>query len=141
MIIKWNSKTIKKEILLCKNWDEKISYLIYLSKNLPINKINIRKKKYILYNCNNKIWIKIYKINNNIFINADSNTILIKSILVIIISIYNRYKFKNINFKKIIKYFTKMKLIKDINIFQQVILKKIILHINNIIINKLYIYK
>ncbi len=131
----FNIKKIIKEINLCSNWEEKISYLIYLSKYLPFNKKKIRKKKYILYGCYNNIWIKIKYKNKKITINADSNTLIIKGILFIIISICNNKKIKYIKNKNFINIFKKIKLYKYINITKKIIIQKIEFYIKNKIYN------
>ncbi len=121
----FNIKKIVKEINLCENWEEKINYLIYLSKYLPLKNKKIRKKKYILYGCYNNIWLKIKNKKKKIIINADSNTLIIKGILFIIICICNN---KNINYiknKNFINIFKKIKLYKYINITKKIIIKKI----------------
>ncbi len=126
-----NKKKINKEINLCKNWEEIINYLIYLSKKLPLKKKNIKKKKYIINGCFNKIWIKIKKKNKYIIINGDSNTLIIKGILFIIISIYNKKKKKKILKSNFIKYLKKTKLFKYINTYRKITIEKIISYIKN----------
>ncbi len=128
-MISFNKKKINKEINLCKNWEEIINYLIYLSKKLPLKNKNIKKKKYIINGCFNKIWIKIKKKNKYIKINADSNTLIIKGILFIIISIYNKKKKKHILKLNFIKYIKKTKLFKYINTYKKITIEKIILYI------------
>ncbi len=122
-------KKIIKEINLCKNWEETINYIIYLSKKLPLNNINIRKKKYIIYGCYNNIWLKINKIKKKIIINGDSNTIIIKGILFIILSFYNKKKKNYILKLNLINLLKKIKLFKYIDITKKIIIKKIILFI------------
>ncbi len=127
----FNIKKIVKEINLCTNWEEKIDYLIYLSKNLPLNKKKIRKKKYILYGCYNSIWLKIKNNKKKININADSNTLIVKGILFIILSIFNNKKKKYIINIKLIDFFKKINLFKYINITKQIIIQKVDLYIKN----------
>ncbi len=127
----FNIKKIIKEINLCINSEEKIDYIIYLSKYLPINNKNLRKKKYIIYGCYNSIWLKIKKYKKKFNINADSNTLIVKGILFIILSICNNKTKKyiiNINF---IKIFKKINLFKYINITKKIIIQKIELYIKN----------
>ncbi len=126
-----NKKKIIKQINLCKNWEEIINYLIYLGKKLPFNKKNIKKKKYILEGCFNKIWIKIKKKKNIFKINGDSNTIIIKGILFIIISIYTNKKKKYILKLNFIKFIKKTKLFKYITTYKKITIEKIIYYIKN----------
>ncbi len=77
---------------LCSSKEEKLFYLIYLGKKIPLNNEKIRKSYYLLSNCQSKVWIKIKKKNNIIFINGDSNTSIIKGLLTIIIIIFYKKK-------------------------------------------------
>ncbi len=85
---------ILKEINFLKNKEDKLYYLIELGKKLPINKENIRINKNIIYGCQSNVWLKIKKKNNLILLNGDSNSLIIKGLLIIIINLYNN---KNIN--------------------------------------------
>ncbi len=91
---------------------EKIFYLINLGKNLPLENKKIRKKKNIIYGCQSNVWIKIKKKNKLIYINGDSDTSLIKGLLIIIIIFYNNKKIKKIKKLNINKYFKKLNLTK-----------------------------
>ncbi len=99
-------KNIIKELKLCSNSEEKLIYIIDLGKFLPFKKKNIRKKKYIIYGCQNNTWIKIKKKKKIFKLNGDSNTLIIKGLLLIIILFLNNKKKKkilNINIYKILK--------------------------------------
>ncbi len=115
-----SKKKIFKEIILLKKYKDKLIYLIELSKILPLKKKNIKNKKNIIYGCQTNIWIKIKNKNNFIKINADSDSLIIKGILSIIIIILNNKKIKKIkkiNIKNILK---------KINIFNNILNYKII---------------
>ncbi len=115
----------------CLNTEEKFHYLIKLGTNLPLNKQNIRNNNNIIHGCQNKIWIYINKYPE-LIINADSNTLIMKGILMILIVIYTHMKYKNINIinNKIIYVFKKINLINYINSNTFIGIKSIINNIN-----------
>ncbi len=128
-------KEIIKNINFLKKYEDKLFYLIELGKTLPINKKNIKKKKYIIYGCQSKVWLKIKNKNNLIYINGDSNSLITKGFLLIIIKTLNNKKIKNIKITNIYN------ILKNINIFKNLIylktigIKSILNYINNYIKN------
>ncbi len=108
-----NIKKIKiiKELKYCSTEEEKLIYLIDLGKNLPINEEKIRQKYNLIYGCQSNVWIKIKKKKNYIYINGDSDTLIIKGILLLIIIFLNKKKKKLIKKIKIKNIFTKTNLV------------------------------
>ncbi len=130
-----NKNTLINNFNLCWNDKEKLIYIMDLGKNLPLNKENIRKKKYIIYKCQSNIWIKIKKKKNILNINCDSNSLIIKGWLVIIISIYRNRKIKkNIKYK-ILNFIKKINLFKKLTFHKLTNLKSIIHYIEKKILN------
>lgn len=132
-----NKKKIFKDINLLKKNKDKLIYLIELGKILPFKNKNIRNKKNIIYGCQSNIWLKIKIKNNIIKLNGDSNSYIIKGILLIIIIILNN---KNIiyienNINKIIKKIYKFKKILNYKIIG---FKSIILYLKKKINNNIY---
>ncbi len=129
-------KKIFKEINLLKKNKDKLIYLIELGKILPLKNKNIRNKKNMIYGCQSNVWLKINIKNNLIKLNGDSNSFIIKGILLIIITILNN---KNIiyvknNINKIIKKIYKLK--KIIN-YRIIGLKSIIFYLKKKINNNI----
>ncbi len=100
-------KKIFKEINLLKKYKDKLIYLIELGKKLPLKNKNIRYQNNIIYGCQTNVWLNIKNKNNIINLNGDSDSLIIKGVLSLIIIILNKkkniYVKKNINniFKKI----------------------------------------
>ncbi len=140
-----DKKKIINNFKICWNNEEKLIYLIDLGKKLPLNKENIRKKKNFIYKCNSNIWIQIKKKNNIFIINGDSNTLIIKGLLAIIIIIYKNTNIKKIN-KKIYKFLNKINLLQQFTLNKLTNLNTILLYIKKKIftinskINKKKIY-
>ncbi len=114
------NKKIFEEINSLKKYEDKIIYLIELGKILPLKNKNIKYKNNIIYGCQNNVWLKIKNNNNIIKINADSDSLIIKGILSIIIINLNNKKIKYIKNKNIYNIF------KKIHFFKKIINNKII---------------
>ncbi len=122
-------KKIIKEINFCSSYEEKLIYLIDIGKHLPLNNLNIRKKKNLIYGCQNNVWIKITNKNNKIQFNGDSESLIIKGIITIIISIYNNKKPKNILQYNVYNFLKKLNVLKYFVINRIIGIKSIILYI------------
>ncbi len=130
-----NKKKLINNFKICWNNEEKLMYLIDLGKSLPLNNKNIRNKENFIYKCNSNIWIKIKKNNNIIKINGDSNTLIIKGLLAIIIIIYNKNNnIKKIN-NKIYNFLNKINLLKQFTLNKLTNLNTILLYIKKKILN------
>ncbi len=130
-----NKDILINDLNLCWNNEEKLIYIMDLGKNLPLNKENIRKKKYIIYKCQSNIWIKIKKKKNILNINCDSNSLIIKGWLAIILSIYRKKKIKKNMKYKILSIIKKISLFKKLTFHKLTNLKFILFHIEKKILN------
>ncbi len=130
-------KKIIKNFNFCSNKKEKLIYLITLGKKIPLKKEKIRKTKNILYGCQSNVWLKIYKKNNLFIINGDSDSLIIKGILSLIINSYNNKKIKKIIKIDIYNLFKKIKLLNFLSFSRAISIKLILKNIQNII-NKIY---
>ncbi len=108
-----HKKKIFKEIKSLKKYKDKLIYLIELGKILPFKKKNIRYKNNIIYGCQSNVWLNIKNENNIIKLNGDSDSLIIKGILLLIIIILNKKKNKYIK-KNINNIFNKINLFKKI---------------------------
>lgn len=90
-----------KNFLSCINWEERYIYIMDLSKLLPKFPENLRIKKYLIANCQNRTWIALTQDllscksthnnsnnKNKIKLYGDSEALIIKGIIVIIFIIY-----------------------------------------------------
>ncbi|QJC37448.1 cysteine desulfuration protein SufE [Enterobacteriaceae endosymbiont of Donacia thalassina] len=82
---------IKNNFISCNNWEEKYLYIIELGNQIP----NLSKKEYSLENfipgCQSRVWISI-KINSNNYVKfkGDSDSAIVKGLLMIIFIFYNK---------------------------------------------------
>lgn len=94
----------KSQLLLnfsnCINWEERYMYIIDLGKLLPKFPENMRKKKYLISGCQSHTWIAI-KSNtqhsmHSIKFYGDSDSSIVKGIITIIFSLYQKLTFQEI---------------------------------------------
>ena len=74
------------------DWSEKYQYLIDLGKNLPdINQIN-RVEENLVKGCQSNVWLHAEIIDDKIIYTADSDAIISKGIISILISVFSGQK-------------------------------------------------
>lgn len=89
-------QSIQKEIVnefdFFDDWSEKYQYLIDLGKNLPnFNQIN-RVEENLVKGCQSNVWLHAEIIDDKIIYTADSDAIISKGIISILISVFSGQK-------------------------------------------------
>ncbi len=78
------------------DWSEKYQYLIDLGKNLPdFNQIN-RVEENLVKGCQSNVWLHAEIIDDKIIYTADSDAIISKGIISILISVFSGQKAEDI---------------------------------------------
>lgn len=70
------------------SWEEKLSYLISLSKNHNIPDI-YKTDEYIVQGCENKVWFHPYFSEGKCYFYLDSESMIVKGLIKILTDIYN----------------------------------------------------
>jgi len=85
-------KEIIEEFGLFDNWIDKYDYLIDLGKSLP--KIDESEKtiENIITGCQSQVWLNAKKVDNTIIFTADSDAIMTKGIIAILIRVLSHQK-------------------------------------------------
>jgi cysteine desulfuration protein SufE len=87
---------IEKEIIaefgLFDNWIDKYDYLIDLGKSLPKIDESEKTLENIISGCQSQVWLNAKKKNNNIVFTADSDAIMTKGIIAILIRVLSHQK-------------------------------------------------
>jgi cysteine desulfuration protein SufE len=87
---------IEKEIIaefgLFDNWIDKYDYLIDLGKSLPKIDESEKTLENIISGCQSQVWLNAKKNNNNIVFTADSDAIMTKGIIAILIRVLSHQK-------------------------------------------------
>lgn len=85
-------KKIIKEFNFLENWEEKYEYIIELGKKLPKMSKKEKSKNKLIKECQSKMWVNTVLKNKKIIIKADSDAILPKGLIAILIKIYSNRK-------------------------------------------------
>ncbi|MGY8931790.1 MAG: SufE family protein [Flavobacteriales bacterium] len=87
---------IEKEIIaefgLFDNWIDKYDYLIDLGKSLPKIDESEKTLENIISGCQSQVWLNAKKKDNNIVFTADSDAIMTKGIIAILIRVLSHQK-------------------------------------------------
>jgi cysteine desulfuration protein SufE len=78
------------------DWMERYEYIIDLGKNLPIIKEEFKTDQNIIKGCQSKVWLQGVQINDQIVFTADSDAILTKGIIAILIRTFSNQKASDI---------------------------------------------
>ena len=77
------------EFEIMDDWMEKYEYMISLGKSLPIMDNDFKNDSNLIRGCQSRVWLHAELKNDNIFFYADSDAIITKGIISILIRIYS----------------------------------------------------
>lgn len=78
------------------NWDERYQYVIDLGKTLPLINEQYKTEDNIIKGCQSKVWLHGEQNDGKIFFTADSDAILTKGIIAILIRTFSNQKASDI---------------------------------------------
>ncbi|WP_353147764.1 SufE family protein [Flavobacterium sp.] len=88
-----NIKEIQNEIVsefsMFDDWMERYEYIIELGKGLPIIEEHFKTEDNIIKGCQSKVWVHAEENNGKVFFSADSDAILTKGIIAILIRAFS----------------------------------------------------
>ena len=76
---------IIEEFSMFDDWLDKYDYLISLSESLPVISSEHKTDDYIIEGCQSRVWVDAYLVDGKIFYSADSDAIIIKGLLALLI--------------------------------------------------------
>jgi len=86
-----NIRDIQEEIIaefeVYDDWMDKYNYLIELSRNLPLIDPNLKIKENLINGCQSKVWLNAEYQNGTIHFTADSDAIITKGIVSLLIRV------------------------------------------------------
>lgn len=89
-------QTIQEEIVdefsLFDDWMQRYEYIIDLGKNLPLIKEEYKTEENIIKGCQSKVWLQGEQSDGKIIFTADSDAILTKGIIAILIRTFSNQK-------------------------------------------------
>lgn len=71
------------------DWTQKYEYIIDLGKNLPIINDQFKTEENIIKGCQSKVWLYAENIDNKLIFTADSDAIITKGIIAILIRVFS----------------------------------------------------
>lgn len=74
------------------NWDERYQYVIDLGKTLPLIDEKYKTEDNIIKGCQSKVWLHAEEENDKVIFTADSDAILTKGIIAILIRTFSNQK-------------------------------------------------
>jgi cysteine desulfuration protein SufE len=87
---------IVDEFLIFDDWMDKYNYLIELAKDLPIIDPKLKRQDYVIKGCQSKVWLNAEYLNGKIIFTADSNAIITKGIISLLIRVLSNRSPKEI---------------------------------------------
>ncbi|WP_338410273.1 SufE family protein [uncultured Flavobacterium sp.] len=92
MQIKEIQDEIVDEFSMFEDWMQRYEYIIELGKSLPIINEQFKTDDNIIKGCQSKVWVHGEQKDDNIVFTADSDAILTKGIIALLIRVYSNQK-------------------------------------------------
>jgi cysteine desulfuration protein SufE len=87
---------IIEEFDMFDDWMQKYDYLIELSKDLPLLDEKHKLDENIIKGCQSKVWLHAEKQGDTVRYTADSDAIITKGIVALLVRVYDQQKSKDI---------------------------------------------
>jgi len=84
------------EFSLFEDWEERYQYMIDLGKDLPLIEAQYKTDSNIIKGCQSKVWVHAELKDDKIFFTADSDAIITKGIIAILIRVFSNQRPKDI---------------------------------------------
>lgn len=79
------------EFSMFDDWDERFQYVIDLGKGLPLIAEQYKTEDNTIKGCQSKVWLRADNENGNIVFTADSDAIITKGIIAILIRVFSNH--------------------------------------------------
>lgn len=96
MTIKAIQDEIIDEFSMFEDWEERYQYMIDLGKTLPLIEEQFKTEDNIIKGCQSKVWVHAEMKNDKIVFTADSDAIITKGIIAILIRVFSNQEPKAI---------------------------------------------
>lgn len=96
MTIKEVQDEIIDEFSMFDDWDERYQYVIDLGKSLPLIDEKYKVEENTIKGCQSKVWLHGEKIEDKIVFTADSDAIITKGIIAVLIRAFSNQKASDI---------------------------------------------
>ncbi len=92
MTIKEIQAEIVDEFSMFEDWDDRFQYIIDLGKSLPLIEEKYKTDENTIKGCQSKVWLQGEEIEDKIVFTADSDAIITKGIIAILIRAFSNQK-------------------------------------------------
>ena len=92
MTIENAQKDIIDNFLFFDDWTQKYEYIIEMSKDLEFMSENLKSEDNLIKGCQSKVWLHAEMVNGKINFLADSEAIITKGIISILLNVFNNRK-------------------------------------------------
>ncbi len=89
MTIREIQEEIEDEFSMFEDWDERYQYIIDLGKSLPLIEEQYKTEDNIIKGCQSKVWLHANENDGKIYFTADSDAIITKGIIAILIRVFS----------------------------------------------------
>jgi len=89
MTIQDIQEEIIDEFSMFEDWEERYQYMIDLGKTLPLIEEQFKTDEYIIKGCQSKVWIHAEMKEGKVLFTADSDAIITKGIIAILIRVFS----------------------------------------------------
>lgn len=96
MNIKEIQEEIVEEFSMFDDWDERFQYVIDLGKGLPLIEEQYKTEENTIKGCQSKVWLHGEVVNDKVVFTADSDAIITKGIIAILIRVFSNQKASDI---------------------------------------------
>lgn len=96
MTIKEIQEEIIDEFSMFDDWDERFQYVIDLGKGLPLIDEKFKTEENTIKGCQSKVWVHAEQNNGNVVFTADSDAIITKGIIAILVRTFSNHSPKEI---------------------------------------------
>ncbi len=96
MTIEAIQEEIIDEFAMFDDWMQRYEYMIELGKSLPLIEERYKTEDNIIKGCQSKVWVHAELDDDKLVFTADSDAIITKGIIAILIRVFNKQKPQNI---------------------------------------------
>jgi len=96
MSIAEKEQTVIDEFSLFEDWMDKYSFLIELGKELPLIDAKYKSNQYLISGCQSRVWVHAGLKDGKIFFTADSDAVITKGIISLLIRVLSGHTPKEI---------------------------------------------
>ena len=89
MTIEQIEQEIIDEFSIFDNWMDKYEYIIELGRDLPLIDEKFKTDDFIIKGCQSRVWLQAEYINDKLVLTADSDAIITKGIIALLIKVLN----------------------------------------------------